>query len=334
MGLPTLTRSWQFAVNQSFADGALANWRAILRAIKNQLIGAGGLTWTDGTGTTITPAGNWTVIGSSDGTTAGLDAVDRWAADANLVFANAGSAHSWIVLQQTGISATFQMLIALDSNGIGYTCTINVSHVAFTGGSTTANPTSASSTPVLASANWGAANGGTPTTRVHVMRTTDGTATRVVLCRNGHVQALWSLELMSDLTSTVQGFVGFVVGNNATAPSAPLPGLTELLGTANWHCWGTAAVANFAAVEGWSAGTSVGQIGGVNSFTNEAPLCPIAIWSNTATQRGRYGALVDAWASIAANANGSTFPDTGTVKQFVQFGSVVLPWNRSTPGIT
>lgn len=54
----------------------------------------------------------WTVVGSSDGVTAGLDGVDRWTTTAKIVEPPAGAtsagARSWIVLQRGGI----YMLIA------------------------------------------------------------------------------------------------------------------------------------------------------------------------------------------------------------------------------
>src|SRR4051812_18235561 len=101
MALPSLSKTWQFCVNQALAalGTALADNRRILRTnIKDILLGGG--TWTDSSGSTITPAGAWQVRGSSDSTAASLLAVgaagpgtDRWSSDGALVWAAAASPH-------------------------------------------------------------------------------------------------------------------------------------------------------------------------------------------------------------------------------------------------
>src|SRR5947209_5087453 len=89
--LPAPSLTWQQSLNNvQLASGtALTDHRTILLGIKNALIGFG-----------TNPC---TVKGSCHSTVAGLDAVDRWSAIANLVWAAAASAHSWIVLEQGGI---------------------------------------------------------------------------------------------------------------------------------------------------------------------------------------------------------------------------------------
>lgn len=71
-----------------------------LLAIKNAMIGFN--------------ANPWTVIGSCDGITSGMDGVDRWVNTADLVYRGLlGSPLSWIVLQQTAIGATYQVMFSL-----------------------------------------------------------------------------------------------------------------------------------------------------------------------------------------------------------------------------
>lgn len=331
MSLPTLTKSWQFAVNQSFTAGiTLAICRTFVRAVKNQLIGAGGLTWTDGTGTTTTPIGNWTVIGSSNGVASGLDAVDRWAADADLVWNTAGSAHSWIVLQQTGISSTFQVMISCDS-GTPALATIVVSHNAFTGGSITANPTAVGSSTVLNQAAYGM--GGAGTLRLHVMRTTDGSCTRFVTAIGGVVTGLHILDKMGNKTAgVVADYIGWSVGssNGITPASTDINHSTN----ANAKFFGVSAASAFMATEGWGAGPSYAQVGGASNFTSASPILPVCLWSTTVSNRGRIGTLVDGWLGLSTNATGTAYPDTGTTRQFVQHGVFITPWNRTTPAMS
>ncbi len=330
MALPTVTKSWQFAVNQSFSDGTLATTRTMIRAIKNQLIGAGGLTWTDSTGTTTTPTGNWTVIGSSNGVTAGIDAVDRWAADGDLLFNTAGSAHSWIILQQTGISATFQMLIALDNTSF-YNATISVSHTAYSGGSATANPTSANAVTLASGANWGPSSSAA-TTRVHVMRTTDGSCNRIIFHRNGWVAGMLLVDALGNVqTGLAQSYIALGLGTSTAAPGSNTPTATVLSTTAAWNGFYTTPLVAFAGSLSSGNGPACMLLGGASAFNSDAGIFGIFMNCQTAGQRGPMGALVDGWFGLSQNSNVTTHPDTGTLKQFCQHGLFVTPWNRSTP---
>lgn len=57
----------------------------------------------------------WTVVGSSDGVNSSMDGTDRWVNSGDVVYpTNSLDPHSWIVLQQTAIGATFQIILATD----------------------------------------------------------------------------------------------------------------------------------------------------------------------------------------------------------------------------
>jgi hypothetical protein len=97
--------------------------------------------------------GLWTVVGSSDGATAGMDGVDRWGAvydGTKLIRAAAGTAHSWMVLRSPGITAggltnvPFYMIIEWSASDVAptfYGC-----KALPTGGTITARPTSTDET--------------------------------------------------------------------------------------------------------------------------------------------------------------------------------------------
>jgi hypothetical protein len=105
MALPTAVKTHQYDVNVAYAalGTAAADYKRLLRGIKNTLIGFA--------------SNAWTVVGSSSGIAAGLDAVDRWSADSDLVQAAAGNAHSWIVLKQAQISANYQLIRLVACSG-------------------------------------------------------------------------------------------------------------------------------------------------------------------------------------------------------------------------
>ena len=121
MALPALVRTWRFQVNNAMVpQGTItAMSQHTLFALKEALKGNGA--WTDSAGAAAASAGNWVVNGSCDGSGgAGSfgnnDAVDRWVAQGNLIWNNSGSNHSWIVLEQAGIAANFQICIDLNNN--------------------------------------------------------------------------------------------------------------------------------------------------------------------------------------------------------------------------
>lgn len=142
-----LSRLWYEDVNVAASDVSTAallaksllwGWKALLRG---QITGTNGVNGAP-------PAGSrWTCEGSSDSATAGMDAVDRWGAtfDATKLVRNtAGNAHSWIVLKSPAAMGPLYLLLDWSTGGDN-TITIKASNAAFTGGSTTAAPTSTKS---------------------------------------------------------------------------------------------------------------------------------------------------------------------------------------------
>lgn len=91
------------------------------------------------------PAGTyWTCAGSSDSATAGMDATDRWTSsfDGTKIVRASSGAHSWIVLQApTALHSSLYLLIDYLSSSDA-TAQFWWSLTAFTGGTTSARPTS------------------------------------------------------------------------------------------------------------------------------------------------------------------------------------------------
>jgi hypothetical protein len=96
MALPTLSKSWTILSNVAVPlslNAQDANRRYIW-TWKEKLVVLG-----------------WSLVGSGNATTSGMDAVDRWVSYADIVFSDSSGPKSWVVLQKSSIGTTFQVLI-------------------------------------------------------------------------------------------------------------------------------------------------------------------------------------------------------------------------------
>lgn len=314
MALPTLAKTWQFDVNQTIAaqGSALATGKAIMFALKESLIGFA--------------QNPWTVSGSSDSSTAGMDSVDRWVTAGNIV--NSSSNHSWIVLRQTGIASNYEVCIDFGTSGNTITLAASAS-AGFTGGSTTARPT-ATDEAILISNNI-YMSGVDTTHQLHVMQATDGSCTRVIVWRGG--TNLCTFFLFDKAANTVTGWTNPCISiAQCTTSGIAMTYSSLTLGTSSFGRYS----GNFTAL--WTS-ESVGgsifpeltNIGTVaNSIDNSWSFFPIGIASTTAGNRGRHGSMVDIWWRPISVSDGDTFPNSSSNRQFVAFGPLIFPWTNST----
>lgn len=132
-----------------------------------------------------TVPGAWTVVGSSDGSTAGLDGVNRWwnggvFSAAKIPHATGSNAHGWIVLQSPeALGPRMWLLFAYNNTTSNTVCPLaRASFTAFSGGSVTAAPTSADSwnlgTSAATPAGWLVAAGAAGAHRTHLSLASDG----------------------------------------------------------------------------------------------------------------------------------------------------------------
>jgi hypothetical protein len=328
MALPVLDKTWQFDVNNVIAalGSALATARSALRtAVKDVLIGFG--------------SSPWTVQGSSNSVTAGMDAVDRWAADANLVWANAGSAHSWIVLRQTGIATNFELcmdLIGADANGASAAWVMSPS-AGFTGGTTLNRPT-ATDEVVLTGTNWGGTSINAQIV-THLMQSTDGQCTRIVICRASTAVALLQFDVPKNpVTGWVNPSCGLAVtSNNGNEQPTVVVLNSSGSGTGRGYQAGTTSILSFFyAIEGYKGSGSMSTLQTVaNDINAEWPMLPTSLVGNggsagaIAGGRGAMGDVFDMWFGLTTTiVTGDTYP-SGASRQFAQFGDVILPWDGS-----
>jgi len=317
MTLPALSKTYQFNVGQAItAQGtALATNRRILRTIKNTLIGFG--------------TNPWTVRYSCDSSSAGSagDGVDKWAADSNLVWANSGSAHSWMVLRQTGIATNYEICISCENasaNGSSITLVVSPS-AAFTGGSTTARPTATDEIAILSNAVWGGVWSTDAASVIQAMQSTDGQVTRVLVHVSNTVRTFWSF---SKPANAISGWSNPSLAVALGSASTGVITYANLNTAANGKSKVGSTTCSFYMTGEAFGGSMLGQQMGKGQISNNWPIAGIGLASATALCVDRYGTVYDLWWGADTASEGATYPDDAT-RTFVQFGVLVFPWDGS-----
>ena len=318
MALPAIDLTWRSNVNQTIAaSGALLTTnRRVMRAIKDSLISSAGYN--------VAPASLWTVRYSCDSVTAGSagDGVDRWTSDGALVWANAASAHSWIVLRQTGIATNFEICISLEpvsATGSQYTIAVS-SSAGFTGGSTTARPTATDEYSISKAAVL--QTSGDSTYRLHALMSSDGKGTMVFVYSGA---ALFQVIMVGVPKQPVSGWTNpswFYFNNNA----APLDSgtLATTVSPAVRGRVGATTMSLYWTGEGVTTGLLCAGFTGANDLSSESPLFPIGIACNTSGAVGRHGVVYDVWWGLNNYAQGDTYPGDAS-RQYMQVGDIVVP---------
>ena len=321
---PTLVKSYQPAINPPIiASGTpLTDARALLWAFVHSLLTFGSVPWT--------------CLGSSDGTTAAIDGVNRWVAPSNLVWAASGTAHSWIILKQTGVGANFQVLISCSNNSFYFLNVTMSPSAGYTGGSTTLDPTATDSVPILTNQSWGCDSGTSATYKLQVMQSTDGAVTRGLICRYGG----------NTVGGVVCGFVSFELPENpVTGWNFPCHGMWlgstgannvltigNLYQTYSGNGRGVSNMTMIWTVEATNGTPITESLLAPNDLNQKWQLPSVGIWSQTAANRGRHAQLFDIWWSAMNTStglgywpNGAPYDGAGPYS-FAQFGPLVLPW--------
>ena len=325
MSLPTLVKTHQMNVNntQTAQGSATLDNQALLFAIKGALKGFA-----------VNPL---TVNYSCNSVTAGTaaDGVDRWVTASNLVFAAAGSAHSWIVLNIAGIASGAQLMISCNSGANNVNAIIRVSTSAgFTGGTTTADPTATDQITILSGA-WSALVSDLQI-RWSVWLATDGSLIRMIAYAAGNPIGTWIIDVPANAKSgfTIP-FYGYANGTANANTGTTLSNLTTLamvsrIGSTNCNMTFTC--------EGAATGGALFSNATIGQIANEVDLAwdfyPLGLASSTVGTRGRDASAVDIWFGSSAITSGDSYPATGTTGQFAQFGNLILPWNTGPVNLT
>lgn len=337
MALPTLTKTWRFRVNEQIvAQSSQAN-QCAYQMIQNidALLGNGA--WTDSDGVAAAVSNPWTVV-QSNGRVSGLSApgVNVLTALNEIVWATSGN-RWWIVLQNVdGV----QLLLASPNNTQYYNiyAAFSIGGL-FTGGTATAVPTA--SDQVVWSTNSGWTHNDARDSVMHVLHSTDGRETRLILCTGGAVFTSWTFGRIRDPEDgIVNPFFLHMISAGATsmpASHAISGGGGMFHGTAAnmWMRHGGAAVRLCLTMPGHGSGGSYFAANGIN-VPNEfqaVPKWPFyepeVFGYTTVGGRGRAGLVHDFWSgNWNPRTHGDQYPGDGT-RQFAQLGYMVWPWNKT-----
>lgn len=323
MSVPALDLSgWQEDPNNSIAAQGtnIATAKRMWRTLKTRMLAF---------------AANPPVIKAMcDGTTAGSlaangglgDGTDRWTTDANIVWNNAGSAHSWGVFRFA--AAGIELLISMENaDADGNRITMYWSTAGFTGGSTTARPTATDEVPLVTNAAPSFLNA---TFRLHLWLSNDGKHFRVLVYSAGVLVFTIMLGVPKAAPVIPAGWTNPYWGYVAAGANAlNYDALCQVAaGPLKARAAGV-TMALFCTAEGWGITTfpGVARLTGPNALTSspaEYPLPPIGLASETATCEGRHAAIADLWWGLTNQATNTNYPEDVS-KIRTQFGDVVFP---------
>lgn len=332
MALPTLTKSWQFNVNNLLTSqgSASATCNQLMYNIVSAMTGFANSPWVV----------DYSCLTTGNVGTKG-DGINRWTSGSALVWFTGGGqnlvAHSWIVLKQTGINSNYEILIDLQTSASSKTCCqILISPSAgFTGGTAIVPPTASDSRVLIpfgsSTTNVSINLASDLQVRWSVMQSTDGTCTRMFAFAGGAMISGFILDLPSNIMS------GWTTPSYSYwAGMASLTFLSNTIGAQN-------ALVNQNTITGTAALTCEGNMNGnttsplinqlvPNDLDNNWPMLPIGIWSSTTGMRGRLGTMNDIWAGSNSVSLGTTYPASGA--QFIQVGNLIFPWNGGAVNIS
>jgi len=284
--------------------------------------------------------------GSSSGTTAGMDGVNRLTT--TIVGAVPGTAHSWMVAEfpqiNNGAGGKLQICVDYQSTNI-YVHTMWISAAAgFTGGSTTNRPTAADEQQNL-NGNVGVNQSGSQT-KLHIMQSTDGKCFIIVLCTTNVASGFMLITAPTptvDATPTPGGwnYPWFVLSEGSFNPSNQLTAanLTSSSGTHHSARHGSTAFQPAFAWEGAAAFTSsTGPANVANGITGQPLMMGFGLWAPAGQPvLGRFAYIPDLYIvgdNMFAAAGGTIGVDDNH-RQWAVFGNLVVPWTNdaSIPGI-
>lgn len=351
MALPTLDKTWQFTrtggastTNKRLISTGvpLTDQRQALLQIINDMISF--------------PLSPWTVVGSANGAGSfGMDGVNRWDGLTKLVFAtNTGTAHSWIVLQQSGISTKFQICFDLVnasnlSNADGRYMDLYVSGAAGFGtanggtdGTNTTRPTATDENPYGTTGNANFIDGGsnvtahTQETIISTMQSSDGQAFRCLIRLPGSRYSVYfncekPKNPISGWTNPYFGRWTCIVSSSGDQPTYANFNDTSNMRTRVTALGTPTNTGLYVGTEGFSGAMAGQWIVSRNELLDQWELYPTNLYCTSPSgARGRYGKPFDMWWCSTSLSSGETFPSDGS-RQFLVVGDIVIPWDGSIP---
>ena len=326
------SKQWYTSANLAIADSSTAS-----RCAHSSIWGFAAMLLGNQSGTNgpegARPSGcYWTLYGSSNSVTAGIDATDRLHfagsfTDADWVRNTAGSAHTWFVIKSPNAMLDGPWYFCFDYVGPSndQQCTIAFSKNVFSGGSTTARPTSTGES-VATSVQFCSTTSSAG--KIHLNIDADGNF-RWLRSRNGtgYFDTYISVESLveyhtSDPSRTYCAlhFVDATRGVMNVSPST-----LSLLGMS---LNGTSALsgsnANIADIWFYPASTTLSSYTSTNTIDSTVDALPcVYVYENTTSRKGMRGRYPDMWECGAQVATGSVFPSVGNIER-VLLGSKMI----------
>jgi len=320
MALPTLVKTWQYDKNNQITTGDGSGYGELMYTWKTIMTSWG--------------SSPWTVVASSDASSAG--AADYWTSpSACNTHRGSGVAHCWIVLQQDGVASGFQICVDLNENGGGADSVMNtyVSESAgFTGGTVTNRPTATDEVNTfdgVGSPQW-VANETLSTTPawISVFQSTDGSSTRWCIWVNNQMHCFFCIEKPSNTPAgwTLPWLTICAIDRYAGTNYRPTYSyLNDAKNLVNCRAGGARHNVYLS-----SEGVVTSMLGQLQTFgadldSSAWPMFPIGLWCDESGARGRIGTLDDIyWGSTSIN-DGDHYPGDAS-RLWVQLGDIIQPW--------
>jgi hypothetical protein len=328
MAMPVVDKVWNYGVANAGINidlnslgSNLADCRQLMRRMVTEAIARGAV-----------------CMGSSDGTTAGLDGVNRWDADAKLIWASGAAAHSWMALKFPSVHATFCVVLDLN-NAQSVLIDVAVSDDAlFTGGTTTARPTAANEHVHLNDAQWIGIGSGAFDCALNVVASTDGEVFRMFAFRGNALFMYFEFgKVKNPIAQWLNPSYALVGVGTAIASTLTYGNLYAAVPTQPIRSRVVTALNSVATVFGLATtgigATALGQaITAVHPVTLEYPLTGVNLYTTTALRGpGVYGGIFDFHFASTTPGDGDVYPNPATPRTHLQIQDVIIPWPDVAP---
>lgn len=315
----SLSKTWYTSANLALSDTSTASKMA-----HSALWGLGAMLTGNQSGTNGPEGARpssvyWTLVGSSNSSTAGIDSTDRLHfagsfTDGDWVRNTAGSAHTWFVLQSPSGLLDGPWYLCVDYIGPtnDQTCSIIVAKNVFSGGSTTARPTSTSESVVT---SFQFITTTQAAGKIHLNTDANG-GFRFMISRNGtgYFSTYIAVEPLVEYHSTdpsrtflFTSFLDSGTGALSIAQNITVRGICNDNSTAL-----TTSNCGLGEIMFRPGGLSFTSYTTTNALDSTVDALPCNyVYDNTTSHKGVRGRCPDMWDVGAQVAVGSTFPGSG-----------------------
>jgi hypothetical protein len=199
-------------------------------------------------------------------------------------------------------------------------------------GTGTTRPTAGDEIVMISATYYGPPSTAFYTKGLHVMQSSDGQCTRVLMCRSNICPMLWVLDkAKSPIAAWTAPYFACIRGSS-NSEVVTYAGMNDV--AACYTKYGATTVTNFMTSTFYGTQALGEAQSNPEDTTQEYPMSAIGLASTTATHRGgRKGTVFDLWWGSGGAPGGTTYPEDGT-KQFAQIGHLVFPWNGTTVKIS